>query len=114
MPVYVYRCKKCNEVFDDMHKWGELPNPCPECGEKEELAKIPTKPQSPKIQSSDPQKRWGYNKTTTDYWFDGAGRREAMQYDENKRKAQAKEFRQKHERKGATVAINKKKSTKNA
>jgi len=110
MPVYVYRCKKCSEIYDDMHKWGEKPAPCPDCGEAEELEKIPTKPQSPKIQSGKAQERWGYNKTTTDYWFDGAGRRDAFQYDENKRKSQVKEANEKRNKKGATVSINKKKT----
>ena len=111
MPVYVYQCEKCKEIYDDMHKWGEDPSPCPACGESEELKKIPTKPRSPKIQSGKPADRWGYNKTTTDYWFDGEGRRDAYQYDENKRKSQVKEMAEKHSRKGATVSINKPKKT---
>jgi len=95
-----------------MHKWGEKPKPCPECGEQEELTKIPTKPQAPKVQSDKFQERWGYNKTTTEYWFDGAGRRDAIEYDENKRKSQAKDFLKKVDRKGATVTINKKSTKK--
>jgi len=108
----MYKCETCNEVFSDMHKWGELPKPCPECGEAEELQKIPTKPQTPKVQSDKAQQRWGYNKTTTDYWFDGAGRRDAMQYDENKRKSQVQEAHKKAQRKGATISINKKTTKK--
>jgi len=32
MPLYEYRCTKCNNVFDVHHEVGASPGPCPVCG----------------------------------------------------------------------------------
>jgi len=104
MPIYPYHCKECDELWDEVIRYDDKPEKCPACG-KDNMERLLGIPQRPKVQSSDPQKRWGYNKTTTDYLFDGEGRKMAHQYDENKRKAQVKEFAEKQSRKGATVAV---------
>ena len=108
MPIYVYHCEDCDNVKEELHGWEEegYPTPCPECGSKN-LRRIPGLPQRPKVHGSDtkPQDRWGYNKTTTDYWFDGEGKRVAIQYDENKRKSQVKEAAKKEAGKGKTISM---------
>lgn len=32
MPVYEYRCTRCNNLFEEFHRVGESPGPCPVCG----------------------------------------------------------------------------------
>ncbi|MGH8631071.1 MAG: FmdB family zinc ribbon protein [Burkholderiales bacterium] len=32
MPLYEYRCTKCNHVFEVHHEVGASPGPCPVCG----------------------------------------------------------------------------------
>lgn len=32
MPVYEYRCTRCNHLFEEVHQVGGLPGPCPVCG----------------------------------------------------------------------------------
>jgi putative FmdB family regulatory protein len=103
MPIYPYHCQECNELWDELLSFNENPKECPACGETKNFKRMIGVPQRPKVQSGKPQERWGYNKTTTDYLFDGSGRRMAHQYDENKQNAQRKEFADKIARKGATV-----------
>lgn len=45
MPVLVYKCSKCNHVFDEFyHKFTEeIPN-CPKCLEKKDVKRTLTKP----------------------------------------------------------------------
>ena len=111
MPIYPYHCQKCNELWDEIISYDDKPDACPACGEKKELKRMIGIPQRPKIQGSNTQQTWGYNKTTTEYLFDGAGTRVAHQYDENKRNAQKKEFIDKQLRKGSTVSVTKPKSS---
>lgn len=32
MPVYEYRCTRCHHLFEEFHRVGESPGPCPICG----------------------------------------------------------------------------------
>lgn len=32
MPLYEYRCSRCNHLFEVYHAVGGLPGPCPVCG----------------------------------------------------------------------------------
>jgi putative FmdB family regulatory protein len=32
MPVYEYRCTRCNHLFEEFHQVGGSPGPCPVCG----------------------------------------------------------------------------------
>jgi putative FmdB family regulatory protein len=35
MPIYEYKCKKCNKEFEKLQKFSDLPvKKCPECGGK--------------------------------------------------------------------------------
>jgi putative FmdB family regulatory protein len=36
MPMYDFRCEKCEHVFEDIVPVDGAPPPCPECGEKSE------------------------------------------------------------------------------
>jgi putative FmdB family regulatory protein len=105
MPIYSFHCTTCDEVYDELCKMGAGSSKCPDCGEADvdKLQKQLSLPQSPKIQSGAPTERWGYNKTTTDFFFGGDGLRIENQYDENKQKAQKKEAIAKQAAKGATV-----------
>lgn len=42
MPIYAYKCSKCNSGFERVQAMGENTSPCPGCGEV--VAKIPTFP----------------------------------------------------------------------
>ena len=110
MPIYPYRCEECEKEWDEICAFAEKPDECPSCGETANLKRLLGLPQRPKIQGKDSTQNWGYNKTTTDYLFDGEGRRMAHQYDENKQKSQIKEFARKEERKGATISVTKPKT----
>jgi len=32
MPVYEYRCTRCNHLYEEFHQIGGAPGPCPVCG----------------------------------------------------------------------------------
>lgn len=111
MPIYSWHCLTCNELYDELLKVDQHSPACPECGEAkvDNLTKMLTMPQKPKVHSSEtkPQDRWGYNKTTTETLFaqDLPGGRIDKEYDENSQKAAKKEAIEKQARKGSTVAI---------
>lgn len=35
MPIYEYRCRRCDHIFEKIQKWNEGPETtfCPQCGE---------------------------------------------------------------------------------
>jgi putative FmdB family regulatory protein len=112
MPIYPYHCLECNELWDEVIRYEEKPDACPECGEKKNLKRLLGVPQKPKVQSGAAQDRWGYNKTTTETLFAGniPGGRQDKTYDENANNAMAKEKADKKARKGATIAVTRPKS----
>ena len=112
MPIYPYHCLECNELWDEVIRYEEKPDACPECGEKKNLKRLLGVPQKPKVQSGAAQDRWGYNKTTTETLFAGnlPGGRQDRTYDENANNAMAKEKAEKKARKGATIAVTRPKS----
>ena len=112
MPIYPYHCQQCNNLWDEVLRYEEKPDECPECGEKKDLKRLLGVPQKPKVQSGASHERWGYNKTTTETLFapDVPGGRIDHQYDENAQTAKTKEKAQKKARKGATVAVTRPKS----
>jgi putative FmdB family regulatory protein len=106
MPLYQYDCLNCGEHDEQLHKWEEegYPKPCPHCGGTE-MKRVPGIPQTPKINGSRPDQKWGYNKTTFETNIGGDGRRWTEQYDHRKRESQIKEAKKKAEKKGATIAV---------
>ena len=44
MPRYVYRCEKCENVFQTVHSIKEKLTDCEECKTKETLKRIPSMP----------------------------------------------------------------------
>jgi putative FmdB family regulatory protein len=93
MPIYPYHCQQCNNLWDEVLRYEEKPDECPECGEKKDLKRLLGVPQKPKVQSGASHERWGYNKTTTETLFapDLPGGRIDHQYDENAQTAKTKE-----------------------
>lgn len=114
MPIYPYHCQKCNNLWDEVIRYEESPDQCPECGAKTNLKRLLGVPQRPKVQEGAAQDRWGYNKTTTETLFapDLPNGKQERTYDENASKASAKEKADKKARKGATVAVTRPKSKK--
>ena len=114
MPIYPYHCQECNNLWDEVIRYEEKPDECPECGEKKKLNRLLGIPQKPKVQEGASNQRWGYNKTTTETLFaaDLPNGRIDHTYDENAQKAEAKEKAAKKARKGATIAVAKPKSKK--
>lgn len=52
MPIYNFRCTKCNHEFEDLvPKRGDI-SPCPKCGSKE-VEKMISVPAKPLIKGSD-------------------------------------------------------------
>jgi len=114
MPIYPYHCQECNELWDELCKYEDKPDKCPECGETTKLKRLMGIPQAPKIQSGGATERWGYNKTTTETLFaaDLPGGKQERTYDENAHKASVKEKAEKKARKGTTIAVTRPKSKK--
>ena len=44
MPKYVYKCKKCDSYFEIVHGMNETHNLCLECGDRDNLIKVPQMP----------------------------------------------------------------------
>lgn len=41
MPIYEYRCEKCDETFEVMQKMSDpTPDPCPKCGAPKSLERL--------------------------------------------------------------------------
>ena len=114
MPIYPYHCQSCNNLWDEVLRYEESPDECPECGEKKSLKRLLGVPQRPKVQEGAAQESWGSNTTPTETLFaaDLPGGRQDRTYDENAHKAEVKEKAEKKARKGATIAVTKPKSKK--
>jgi putative FmdB family regulatory protein len=71
MPTYVFQCKKCNKVYEELTKWDKMGKYkdvcCPDCGSKKKN-QLPT---CANFQFSNPvgTDRWNSDSTGHDYRF---------------------------------------------
>ena len=40
MPIYPYHCQECNNLWDEVIRYEEKPDECPECGAKKNLSRL--------------------------------------------------------------------------
>lgn len=104
MPLYRFICEICDDSFDEILKFDEHPDGCPNCGSND-TDKIKKQISTPALRLEGGRESMSVRHTTSEY-FGPEGHMGKEEYFPEERKAKAEEKIKKEQSKGATVIMN--------